>query len=122
MEAPPTPTPATNLEGSQFGDGLVLVKIRGDAYLPTYMEARLPKLTDWIMHPTMVTKPLKIKLVRRPHLSAIQEAIKHPRKHPAWRVDAIFADRSARATSLSPVRPYLLEPHRSAFRTVSRGG
>jgi hypothetical protein len=74
------------------------------------MEAMLPKLQDWITHPTMVMRPLMTKATLRPYLSAIQEARKQPKKHPAWRVDAMLADKLAfsfcRSGSLGS--PYLL--------------
>jgi hypothetical protein len=72
------------------------------------MAAKLPDAADWMMQPTMVIKPFKIKLNLRPHRSATQEARKHPRKHPAWRVEAMFADRSACPTLDSLSRPYSL--------------
>ena len=66
----------------------------------------------------MVMRPLTIKAVLRPHLSASQEARKQPKKHPAWSVDAILADKSAFCflNSGRAERPYLLPKKISFFQ------
>jgi hypothetical protein len=56
---------------------------KGNTYRPTYMEARLPTLADWMIHPTMVIFPAQIKAVRRPKRSETHDAMKQPKKQPA---------------------------------------
>jgi len=61
-----------------------------------------------MMHPTIVSNPLNIRAVFRPQRSAIHEDRKQPAKHPAWRVDAMLADRSAAAAGDKVSIPYFL--------------
>jgi hypothetical protein len=56
----------------------------------------------------MVSRPLNIKAILLPHLSAIHEDKKQPAKHPAWRVDAMLADKSAAWVLFKALIPYLL--------------
>jgi hypothetical protein len=56
----------------------------------------------------MVMAPFKIKENFLPFLSATQELKKQPTKHPACRMDAMLAERSACWTLSSLSRPYFL--------------
>ena len=79
-----------------------------EAYRPIYITARFPILAAWTMHPIQVMAPLPMSAVRRPLLSATQDAMKQSRKQLACSVNAMLVDRFACDIELAAARWYFL--------------
>ena len=75
-----------------------------ETYRPIYITAKLPMLAAQKTHPIQVMAPLPMSAVRRPLVSATQDAM----KQPACSVDAMLADRSACDTEPVAARRYFL--------------
>lgn len=76
--------------------------------LPQYMAAKLPMEAACSTVPTIAITAHPMRVILRPNLSANQLATKAPRKHPACRVETIFASRLALPILSSPWSPNTL--------------
>jgi len=73
-----------------------------------YMASKWPLAEACMMTPTIPITADPIKAPLLPHFSAAGDARRAPKKHPAWRVETMFADKFACATGSRSFRPYVL--------------
>lgn len=78
------------------------------SYRPMYMASMWPLAAVCKTIPSTATTAAPIRESRLPHFSAIGEATRAPKKHPAWSVETILADRFAAATLEMFSSPYVL--------------